>query len=156
MLWMAFAIGAAPDAGAAEPTEIPVVDRAVLDTVTRALSSRDAVSCEAVEALAPDAVSALRTVVAEVTMPPYAPMRAADCLIRRHAAEVQPDLERWVMEPGLKGLGRLVLGALDAMPAQVAVPVVRKALAEGSEPELAARKAAAAVSPEIRALAVPR
>jgi hypothetical protein len=153
---MAFALLAAPwavPALAAEGTApSAAVDELELAEVVRALSARDGVSCEAVEALSARPVAVLRQVVAEVAMPPYAPMRAANCLVQRHAVEVQADLERWVVEPELKGLGRLVLGAVDQMPIEVAVPVVRRALAEGSDRDLASKRAAAAVAPEIRGL----
>ncbi|MEZ4236849.1 MAG: hypothetical protein R3F59_11985 [Myxococcota bacterium] len=149
-LWAA--LGTSGSAVAAEPA----VDPAVMEQVVRLLSSRDEVSCAAVEALAPQPVAALRAVVAEVQMPPYAPMRAAGCLVTGHAVEVQADLERWVVDPELKGLGRLVLGAIDRLPKEVAVPVVQRALAEGSDPELARRRAASAALPEVRALVVTK
>lgn len=131
------------------PAEVDAVE---LAAVVRALSARDGASCEAVEALASQPVATLLAVVEEVRMPPYAPMRAAGCLVSRHATAVQPDLERWVVDPQTKGLGRLVLGAFDQMPVAVAVPVARKALSEGTDRELASKRAAAAATPEIRAL----
>lgn len=120
-------------------------------SVVRALSGRDAVSCATIEALVPDARAALEEVVDTVQMPPWAPMRAAQCLIDGHAAEVQPRLEAWVTDPALKGLGRLVLGSLDRLPVAVAVPVAQKALV-GADPELATERVRAAVAPEVRAL----
>jgi hypothetical protein len=73
--------------------------------------------------------------------------------VQHHAAEIQTEMERWVVAPELKGLGRLVLGSLDQMPATVAVPVARKALESGSDKELALQKISAAQHPEVRALA---
>lgn len=142
-------VSGAVAADAAEPRS---VDPDEMAKVVRALSSRDPVSCSTIEALAADPVPVLLAVVEQVSMPPYAPMRAATCLIDAHAAKIQPQLEQWVVQPELKGLGRLVLGSLDRMPAEVSVPVVRRALAEGSDPALAAERAAAASTPEIRAL----
>src|SRR5687767_12273412 len=95
-------------AGATPPGE--------LDTVVRALSSRDPVSCEVILSLTSTPVPTLLSVVNEISRPPWAPMRAASCLVQHHAAEIQPDLERWVVAPELKGLGRLVLDSLDQMP----------------------------------------
>lgn len=124
------------------------------DAVMRMLSSRDPVPCETIEALASDPAATLLAVVDTVERPPWAPMRAANCLIQNHAIEAQSAIERWVVAPELKGLGRLALSSLDVMPASVAVPVARKALAEGSDPVLARERIAAAKSAEIRALAV--
>ena len=56
-----------------------------LDAVVLALSSRDAVSCESLEALTTTPTATLVEVVDTVQMPPWAPMRAANCLIEHHA-----------------------------------------------------------------------
>lgn len=130
-----------------EPGLAAPVDAAVL----RALSSRDPVPCAQVEALSAAPREALEAIVDTVTAPPWAPMRAAQCLIDGHAAAAQARFERWVEDPALKGLGRLVLGQLDRLPVEVAVAVSRKALA-GSDPALARERIAAAQAPELRAL----
>ena len=67
----------------------------------------------------------------------WAPMQAADCLLKGHALEVREELDGWVTDPALKGLGRLVLVQLDTLPLEVAVPVAKRALAEGPDPSLA-------------------
>lgn len=124
------------------------------DAVMRLLSSRDPVPCETIEALTPTPAATLLVVVNTIERPPWVPMRAASCLLKNHSAEVQTDIERWVIEPSLRGLGRLVLGSLDTMPVAVALPIARKALASGSDPALARERLAEAVAPELRALVV--
>lgn len=124
-----------------------------LDTVVQALSMRDPVTCEQVEALTPTPTETLLAVVDTVTMPPWAPMQAADCLVKGHAVEIRDRLDAWVTAPELKGLGRLVLNGLDRMPVEVAVPVARKALLEGPEPEVARARILAARTPEVKAIA---
>ncbi|MEQ1501031.1 MAG: hypothetical protein ABMB14_02320 [Myxococcota bacterium] len=137
----------------------PIVREAVdvgeLDAVIRTLSSHDPVSCDVVEAATRTPVQTLLAVVDTVSMPPWAPMRAAGCLVERHAVEVRGELEGWVIAPDKQGLGRLVLASLDAMPVEVAVPVARLALAQGADPALAQRKVGAARSAELRALVTP-
>lgn len=123
-----------------------------LDAVVHALSSRDPVSCEALEALTPTPTATLLEVVDTVQMPPWAPMRAADCLVEHHATEIRDHLDRWVTDPALAGLNRLVLGKLDAMPVEVAVPVAQKALT-GTDPELARTRIAASKVDAVRAVA---
>lgn len=125
-----------------------------VDQVVRALSSRDPISCADAEALTPTPVETLVYLVDNVARPPWVAMRAADCLIRGHAVDAQAQMERWVVAPELKGLGRLVLGAIDTMPVEVAVPVVSRALA-GSDPALATERARLAAAPEIRRLVTP-
>jgi hypothetical protein len=135
-------------ASAAEP------DSAAFDAVYRALSSRDPVSCATVEALTPTPAATLLQVVDTATMPPWAPMKAADCLVRNHPADVRERMALWVTDPELAGLGRLVLGQLDAMPLEISVEVARKALV-GSDPALARQRALASTRPEIRAAVTP-
>lgn len=125
-----------------------------VELVVRALSSRDPISCTEVESLTPTPVETLSSIVDTVPRPSWVPMRAADCLIRGHAADVQPQLERWVVAPELKGLGRLVLGSVDTLPVQIAVTVMRKALA-GSDPVLATERARLSTVSEIRTLVTP-
>lgn len=122
-----------------------------VEAVQHALAMRHPVPCEELEALTPSPVETLLHVVDTVEMPPWAPMRAAQCLIDRHPLEVRSSLEIWVVEPALKGLGRLVLGALDTLPVEVALPVGRKAL-EGSDPVFARARLQASSQAELRAL----
>lgn len=144
-MWFVVAMGTT-SAQAADPA---------FDAVVRALSARDPVACETVEALTPTPVETLRAVVDTVEMPPWAPMTAAQCLVDRHPAEVAADMSKWVTDPALKGLGLLVLGSLDRMPLDVALPIAKKALAEGSDKAKAAQKLGAATTPELRALVKP-
>lgn len=138
MWWMSVAVAADPDPAA-------------FDRVLKALSSRDPVACETVEALTPTPAATLLAVVDTVQMPPWAPMIAADCLIRRHPADVRDRLGEWVTAPELAGFGRLTLGALDALPDDLALEVAKKALV-GSDPEFAKKKLAGSTRPEVRAL----
>lgn len=124
-----------------------------VEQVRHALAMRHPMPCAELEALTPTPVDTLLHVVDTVEMPPWAPMRAAQCLIERHPLEARASLEVWVVEPGLKGLGRLVLGALDALPVEVALPVAERAL-QGSDPALAREKVAASSVAEVRALVV--
>ena len=139
LTWMALA-------GAAEPPE-------GFDVVFRALSNRHAQPCDVVEALTPNPVASLRYAVDHVPMPPWAGMRAAECLARGHAEEVQADLERWVSDPELRGLGRQTLALLPDLPVPVAVAVGRKAL-EGPEAVAAKERLLADERPEVRAVVV--
>jgi hypothetical protein len=121
------------------------------DRVYRALSSRDPVACETVEALTPTPAATLLEVVDKVEMPPWAPMIAADCLLRHYPNEVRSRLDAWVTEPGLAGFGRLTIDSLDRLPVDIAVPVARTALA-GSDPALARKRLSASTRPELRAV----
>ena len=122
------------------------------DAVYKALSARDgAPSCEAVEALSAEPVAALLFVAENATQPPWAGIRAAECLVQRHAAEVQPTLERWVSTSETRGFGLIAINQLEQMPAPVALSVARIALsgplAEDARPRLLAIQ-----NPELRAL----
>jgi hypothetical protein len=124
------------------------------DAVVRALSGRDPVSCDAIALLTDTPRESLEAVVDTVRAPPWAPMRAAQCLIEGFPVESQARLEVWVTDPALKGLGRLVLSNLDRLPAAVGVAVARKALV-GSDVALATERVAGSLVPEIRSLVKP-
>ena len=118
------------------PAPAPIVEAAIAPSapastgsLLAALSSRDDVSCSAVEALVADPVPALVEVVATVKMPPAAPMRAAGCLIEGHAHQVPDVIEGWMKGADTKGLALLVAGRLDSL-----------------DPELAARFASAGMA----------
>ncbi len=126
-------------------------ERAVYD----ALSVRHTPpSCEAVEALATDPVDTLQVMVERAIQPPWVGVRAADCLITRHADEIAPVLETWVSEPEYLGLALVTLGKLDGMSPEVAEGVAKAALA-GPLSEEAIPRIAAAESERLRALVAP-
>jgi hypothetical protein len=126
---------------------------APLDTgaVIRTLSSRDPVACAAVDAT----VETWREVVRTAEGPPWVPMRAAQCLVERHAVAAQDDLAAWVIDPESLGLGLLVLGQLDRLPADLALRLAHLALAEGPAPERASPRIAASDHAAVRALVTP-
>ena len=123
-------------------------EAAPFDDVVRTLSARDPVACSRVDA----SVDTLRQVVDTVSMPPWVPMRAAQCLVEGHAAEIEADLTRWVVDPADKGLGLLVLAEIDRLPTDLAVRIATKAVTEGPDRERAAARVADAASPEVRAV----
>jgi hypothetical protein len=139
VLWMSVASAADPDPLAFE-------------RVLRALSARDPVSCETVVALSPTPAATLLEVVDKVEMPPWAPMIAANCLLRHYPADVAPRLDAWVTDPALAGFGRLTLDAIDLLPVDVALTTAKAALA-GSDPALAKQRLAGSARPELRAVA---
>ncbi len=120
--------------------------------VYKALSVRDpAPSCEAVEALATDPLAALLTVVDKASMPPWAPMRAAHCIVTRHTTAARTDLLSWVGQEQTRGLGLLVLAELDAMDEPVALELAQAALAGPLATDAQARLADSGI-PSVRAL----
>jgi len=121
--------------------------------VHKALSGRHQThSCAEVEALSDTPVASLRNIVTHATAPPWAPMRAASCLVERHATEVQSDLERWVSDEATLGLGIQTLGQLDLMPEDVAIAVANKALTDGPPSLDAAARVSRSDSSVLRAL----
>ena len=142
----------APEAPAAEAAAPAPEPDAAAEAVYRALSVRDpAPSCESVEALTETPVETLLFVVDNAQQPPWAGMRAAECLTTRHAVAAQDAIEGWVSSTETKGLAILVLNQIDALPLEVALPVVRKALA-GPEAATARTRIERATTPEIKAL----
>ena len=98
--------------------------------VYKALSIRDpAPSCEEVEALTSEPVATLRVVVEHAELPPWAPMRAAHCLVTGHPTEAETDMLAWVGGEQTRGLALLVFGSLEVLPTEVVRRVATAALA---------------------------
>jgi hypothetical protein len=131
----------------------PTTPEADLDAMFKALSAYDGEpACADVEALTPQPVPALLELVRTVQMPPTVPMRAAGCLVDRHAVEVADALEAWVGSADTLGLARLVADKIDAVPPEVAVRVAAAAAAGPNAADLGPRLARSA-RPEVRAAA---
>jgi len=124
--------------------------RAVYD----ALSARDPVGCETVEALTKDPVTTLLEVVDHATMPPWVAVRATECLVARHGTEVRERMIGWVQDPQTRGLAEIVYHGLDGLPEDLAVEVATAALS-GSDPAAARSHIAKSQLPRIKALAEP-
>ncbi len=100
------------------------------EAVYRALVVRDpAPTCAQLSALTDDPLATLRTIVAHAQMPPWAPMRAASCMLDDHAQQAETDFVQWVTTEQTRGLALLVLGRLDDLPEPVAMRVAQAALA---------------------------
>lgn len=111
----------------------------------RAMSVRDpAPDCLTAEALVSDPLAALLEVVELAELPPYAPMRAAQCVVVHHAEEAADALVAWVGDPETAGLGMVALQGLEGMSEPTAVRVTEAALAGPVATD--AREAAAASS----------
>ena len=79
--------------------------------IYRALSVRDPVpTCETIEAMSATPVADLLFVVDHASQPPWVGMRAAQCLVKRHSPEIQPQLEDWVSQEATRGLALLTFG----------------------------------------------
>lgn len=142
------------EAASTTPTDSPAATPAddARTRMIRALSTRDAgPTCADLEAMSASPVADLTAIVETVSMPPMVPMRAADCLVSRHAAEAEATLAKWVVDPNTKGLAMLVTDRVGAIPEDVAVRLATGALAG---PHAAAVKGAieAAPQPAVRAL----
>jgi len=112
----------------AEPTETAAPPAGAAE-MHRALSARDgAPPCEDIEALSEAPVEALLYIVDNATQPPWAGVRAAECLTQRHAAEAQPHIERWVQGADTRGFALVAFNNISAMPVEVALPIARAAI----------------------------
>lgn len=149
---------AALAAGSSAPVEAtPVEGPGIAPTdagyaVYRALSVRDPEpACAEVEALSPTPVETLLEVVERAQQPPWAGMRAANCLVQGHAEAVQGELAAWVADPEARGLALLVLDQLDSLPEPLALDLATRALA-GPHAADAAERVARSTRPAVQAL----
>jgi hypothetical protein len=125
-MWLAsVAVGAAWGA-ASEAAEPP---SAAQQAIYEALLPRHAEpDCAAVDRLSPDPLRDLRFVVDNAQTPAWVPMRAAQCIVVRHAAEAEAEIGAWLVDPQRKGLAILAADGLDHVPAPLAERFAQKAV----------------------------
>lgn len=152
VLFSACAAPKRPVPEAREPAAPRFGDTRDEQSVHRALSVRDpAPDCAEVLAGVEAPVPVLVRIAEEAEAPPWAPLRAAGCLVRLYGEAAEGHLRDWVVDPAREGLAHLVLSQIDLLPEPVAVEVVRDAL---TGPHRAAAEEAAAASerPDVQAL----
>jgi len=141
-------------AAVAAPAEIEITPAQT--AMHRALSLRDgSPPCADVEGLSKTPVADLKFLVANATAPPWVGMRAAECLIAGHPTEITAELDTWVTDPELAGLGILTLNRIDALPIEIATHVAALALEKGPERIGARKRLEKAERPEILELVKP-
>jgi hypothetical protein len=125
------------------------------DAMVHALAIKDpAPACEQVEALATDPVPLLLRAVNEIPRPPWVAMRAASCLVTRHAPAIEAEMTSWMGDSEKKGLGFLALDHLDAMEPALATRIASAAMAGPYRDEASVRIARSHVE-SVRTLATP-
>jgi hypothetical protein len=123
------------------------------EAIIQALSVREpAPTCGGLAALSAAPADDLAWVVTNVTSPPWAGMKAAECLVLEHTEAARPLIDAWVTDPRLKGLGWVVLKHLDAMPRPMALEIAQLAVDKGPDPAGARRRIRRSKVPEIQAL----
>lgn len=123
--------------------------------LVQALSSHDGPpSCDDLDAMVDDPVASLERVVEHVTMPPWAGMSAARCLIVNHPQSAEPTISQWMDDPEKLGLAKLVLLSVDQLPEPMALDVARVAL-RGPHAVEARKRLPKSTRPAVRALVTP-
>ncbi len=145
-------------ATAAEPRARAALPTGPVDA-GRVLSARDPVGC----AQLGNADAALRDQLVPLTdpnlMPPWLPMRAAECLIELYPHDpVTTTLAAgWLTDPGTLGLALTVARKIDTFAAADAVKLAGSvmALPEGADKERLRARFAQSASPDVQAVVSP-
>lgn len=120
--------------------------------LVEALSSRDAAPpCALLSPLVDDPVVSYQRIVDNVSMPPWVPMVAAQCLIQDHAEQAEPVLRTWLADDTLRGLAKLVVMNVQTLPEPLAVRLCDRAV-KGPHAVMARRRLAADPREKIRAI----
>jgi len=119
--------------------------------VHAALSERDAGNCTLIDTLTPTPVSTLLEVVDHATMPPWAPVRATECLVMLHPQDIRDRMLLWVKDPDTRGLASVVYRALDTLPLDLSTEVATAALT-GADPNRVKRYLRKSARPELKTL----
>ena len=142
----------APAPVTSPPLVMPPSERTPPPEMIRLLSARDdAAPCEVIEATSTDPVADLILVVETVPLPPYAPMRAAGCLVDRHAEEAAGTIESWMGRPDVPALAEIVAQGFDTMPSGLALRFAAAGLA-GPHRAVVEPFVKSSTHPEVRAL----
>jgi hypothetical protein len=142
-------LAAAPAAGAGPSSA--TLEALASHPAYHILSQRHGVSCDQLPVR--DAAD-LAQLTEPALAPAYVPMRAAHCLVERFGAEAEPIVAPWMSDPGRSGQALVVVGALDALPADAALRLGTAALAGADERarERIARRLKASIHPQVAAL----
>lgn len=122
--------------------------------VHQALSQRDPGDCTLVEGLTTTPVPTLLEVVEHATMPPWAPVRAAECLVKGHGPEVRVQMLEWIRDPQSRGLAAVVYRNIDLLPEELAVELATASLT-GADPDRARRYLKASTKQSVRDIVGP-
>ncbi len=152
-LWAGCGKTQTPSAPAPDPAPAPA--GAPPAEMVRLLSARDAAPpCGVIEAASSHPVADLILVAETVPLPPYAPMRAAGCLVDRHAEAAADTIESWMTRPEVPALAELVAQAFDTMPSGLALRFAAAGLA-GPHRAVVEPFVKSSTHPEVRALVEP-
>ena len=120
------------------------------------LSLRDPVPCASLGATTPELKADLLGLAQGDQMPPWVPMRAAECVLSLYATDItlKDTLLPWMTDPERAGLALLVLDHIDLLPLESATPLAAAA-ATAADPTWAARfrdRISRSTRPEVRAV----
>ncbi len=118
-LLLALLVGCTGGKTPPEPAAPIEVDAAVV----KALSAHDGVDCEAVDGMVAEPQPQLLAIVQQVERPSNVPMRAAGCLIERHAASSADAFVEWVSTDNTRGLALLLFNRLADLPEDIRTEV---------------------------------
>jgi hypothetical protein len=104
---------------------IPVVNED-FDILRRKLSTKHQKStCAELSSLYDDLYPLLGQVISEVQMPPWAGMRAAQCMIDLYPERGKAEFTKWISGPNTKGLASLLANQFDSLPTPMAIELVK-------------------------------
>ena len=131
----------------------PVKPSRVQEAMYQALLPHETtVDCAALDALSADPVGDLTFIVVHAEKPAWAAMRAAHCLIERHAVVAERVISGWMTSGETRGLAILAAKDLDFVPADLAERLALQALSGPHAASIRPRLADSAHS-KLRAMA---
>lgn len=131
----------------------PATPSRVQEAMYQALVSHEAgVDCGALDAMSADPVGDLTFIVDHAEKPAWVAMRAAHCLIQRHAVVAEPVISGWMTGGETRGLALLTAKDLDSVPADLAERLARQAL-NGPHAAAVRPRLADSAHPKLRAMA---
>ena len=98
---------------ASEPAAQPSPSQTALYDALKARENPP--TCDALAKLSPQVADDLIWIMDHAYQPAWVGIRAAHCVLAKHADEKAPEIDTWVTDPERRGLAILTIGFLDKM-----------------------------------------
>ena len=138
--------------GAQPSTQEKQVSETPYEELVRHFSMRhQKVTCSDLQDDNPDFPIHLSRIITDVPLPPWAGMRAAQCMIELYPEQHEAELTRWMQNQKTKGLAVLLAGQIDSLPPHVGLRIASAGM-DGPHHQVVQERLTRSQNSKIRAL----
>ena len=107
-----------------EAPQITTSEAAPLDLVKVLSGRHDTLTCNQLQDRIPNLQTQLENIVDEVKRPPWAAMKAAQCIIELYPSSSEHSFKKWMLSPNTRGLAILLSNRINSLPPKVSPKIV--------------------------------